>query len=56
LVKIYETFWKTAINDRDTTDPMLTYADLINTGDPRNMEIAQIVYEKYIDRHLREIT
>jgi hypothetical protein len=56
LVKIYEIFWKPGINDRDTTDPMLTYADLINTGDPRNMEIAQNVYDKYIDRHLREIT
>tara|TARA_R110002072_G_scaffold299416_2_gene475032 strand:- start:1891 stop:2967 length:1077 start_codon:yes stop_codon:yes gene_type:complete len=56
LVKIYEGFWKPGINDRDTTDPILTYADLTNTGDPRNMEIAQIVYDKYIDRHLREIT
>ncbi len=55
LVRIYKNFWKPEEGDRDTTDPILTYADLTNTRDPRNMEIAQNVYERYIDRHLREI-
>lgn len=55
LVKVYQMFWKPDIDDPDTTDPILTYADLTNTGDPRNMEIAKDVYDKYIDRHLREI-
>ena len=55
LVKIYQMFWKPGIDDPDTTDPMLTYTDLTNTNDPRNMEIAKNVYDKYIDRHLREI-
>ena len=55
LVRVYRMFWKPDIGDPDTTDPILTYADLTNTGDPRNMEIAKDVYEKYIDRHLQEI-
>ncbi|MEM6584052.1 MAG: type IV toxin-antitoxin system AbiEi family antitoxin, partial [Pseudomonadota bacterium] len=38
----------------DVTDPILTYADLTATGDPRNLETASIVYEKYIDKHLRQ--
>ncbi len=55
MVRIYKMFWKPDMDDPNTTDPMLTYADLTNTGDPRNMEIAKDVYDKYIDRHLREI-
>jgi hypothetical protein len=55
LVKVYQTFWEPGDNDRDTTDPILTYADLTDTADPRNMEIAKNVYDKYIDRHLRQI-
>ena len=55
LVRVYQMFWKPEVGDPDTTDPILTYADLTNTRDPRNMEIAQNVYDRYIDRYLREI-
>jgi hypothetical protein len=34
--------------------PILIYADLLATGDPRNIETAKIVYEKEIVRYIRE--
>jgi hypothetical protein len=33
----------------DTTSPLLVYADLLNTGDSRNFEIAQKIKEKYAE-------
>ena len=54
IVRLYEMFWTPEKTWAETTDPILTYADLTKTGDPRNLETAKLVYEKYIDRHLRE--
>ena len=54
IVRLYEMFWTPENTWTETTDPILTYADLTKTGDPRNLETAKLVYEKYIDRHLRE--
>jgi len=34
--------------------PLLVYADLVATGDPRNIEAAGMIYEKYLDRLIRE--
>ncbi|MBW1728433.1 MAG: hypothetical protein JRJ62_12840, partial [Deltaproteobacteria bacterium] len=34
--------------------PILVYADLLATGDHRNIEAAEIIYEKYIGRFIRE--
>jgi hypothetical protein len=34
--------------------PLLTFADLIATGDNRNIETAGIIYEKYLTRFIRE--
>lgn len=36
------------------THPILTYADLLATGDPRNIEAAKIIYEKDIVRYIQE--
>lgn len=38
----------------DITHPILIYADLMATGDPRNIETAKIIYEKEIVRYIRE--
>lgn len=38
----------------DITHPILVYADLLATGDPRNIEAAKIIYEKDIVRYIRE--
>lgn len=37
----------------DTVGPLLIYADLIATGDPRNIETARMIYDEYLDRHLQ---
>lgn len=36
------------------THPILVYADLLATGDPRNIETAKIIYEKDIVRYIRK--
>lgn len=54
-VEILEAFWKPAEDGgtvlRDVAPPLLVYADLMATGDPRNVEVARVVRE----RHLRGI-
>ena len=48
-------FWNFENNDYPgLTHPILIYADLLATGDPRNIETAKIIYEKDIVRYLRE--
>jgi hypothetical protein len=48
-------FWKFANFDyQDITHPILVYADLLATGDPRNIETAKIIYEKEIIRYIKE--
>ena len=54
--QLLEKFWgpyKTNKLD-DTVHPILIYADLVGTGDERNIEAARIIYERHIDRYLRE--
>lgn len=34
--------------DRQCTHPVLTYADLLNSGDARNFEVAQKLYESHV--------
>lgn len=50
-VEILEAFWR-PIEDgdaaRQTAPPLLVYADLIATGDPRNVEAARIVRDRYL--------
>lgn len=51
---IYEIFWnsnratETNVILGECTDPILTYADLVATGDPRNLDTAQRLREKLI--------
>jgi len=40
--------------DKDTVHPILVYADLIASGDKRNIEIANMIYEKEITGLIRE--
>ena len=48
-------FWNFENNEyRGITHPILTYADLLATGDPRNIETAKIIYEKEIVRYIKE--
>lgn len=38
----------------EITHPILVYADLLATGDPRNIETAKLIYEKEIVRYITE--
>ncbi len=52
-VELIEPFWKD-VKDKQNTEliglahPIITYADLIETGDPRNLDTANRLREKYI--------
>lgn len=46
-IKVYQKFRE--LNDKTNhTPPLLVYADLMNTGDPRNIETAGKIYEKFL--------
>ena len=49
-IEILKPFWKTAPHDknRETVPPLLVYADLMATGDMRNIETAGLIYEKHL--------
>jgi hypothetical protein len=56
-VQIYQAFWRDAalpfldIAKPGLVPPVLAYADLIATADPRNLEAAGMIYDEYIARH-----
>lgn len=63
IVHIYKKFWPdlddegNEINkwiEENLVHPVLAYADLVATGDPRNMEAARIIYDEHIAQHCRE--
>jgi len=50
-------FWKFIDNEyamNNLTHPILVYADLLATGDPRNIETAKLIYERDIVRYIQE--
>lgn len=50
-VEVLEAFWRfppTPDLPPDVVPPLLVYADLLATNDGRNIEIAQLVYEQYL--------
>ena len=55
-VEILERFWKHAELWRygDLVHPILIYADLLATGNERNIETAKIIYEQHIIQLIRE--
>jgi hypothetical protein len=54
-VIFFNRFWKVNGNNefKEIVNPILIYADLINTGNQRVIETARVIYEKYINRHIR---
>lgn len=49
-VELYKKFWTDEILDQKIyAPPLLVYADLMITDDPRCQEIAQMIYEKYLE-------
>jgi hypothetical protein len=55
-IEILDAFWHLPRdpNHADVVPPLLAYADLIATLDPRNLEVARLIREKYIDDALRK--
>lgn len=55
-IEILKIFWKFE-QDRlhnDLVPPLLIYADLMATGDTRNIETARMIYEKELSKYFRE--
>jgi hypothetical protein len=56
-VEILERFWNRGepqeINE-DLVHPILVYADLLATGNQRNLETARMIYEQHVLRFIRE--
>jgi hypothetical protein len=52
-VEVVEAFWDLPPHEgpADTVPPLLIYADLMATMDPRNFETAQLLYRKLINGH-----
>jgi len=52
-VKLYKAFWHDKENGQtDIVHPVLAYADLIATADPRNQETAQLIYAKHLAQYI----
>jgi len=49
-VEVYKKFWKIEnnLNFKEIVPALLVYADLIITGNDRNIETANIIYERYL--------
>jgi len=55
-IEILRVFWnfETEELDKNVVPPLLIYADLLATGDARNIETARMIYEKELNRYIRE--
>lgn len=59
-VLIYQPFWPYQADEFNAqaseglVHPILAYADLIATGDPRNLEVAGRIYDEHIAQYCRE--
>jgi len=55
-IELLDTFWNIEYDwpDKKTVHPMLIYADLLATGDPRNIETAEMIYEMEIAGYLQD--
>jgi hypothetical protein len=52
ILSVYRKFWVFKEGNKLAVPPILIYADLLNTGDPRNLEIAKKIYEQFIKEQL----
>lgn len=50
-VKVYQKFWGTS-EAGNVVPPILAYVDLMNTGDPRNIEVAKKIYRDVLQDQL----
>ena len=55
-LEILDVFWEFELNwlHNELAPPLLIYADLLATGDARNIETARMIYEKELTEYIRE--
>jgi hypothetical protein len=55
-IELLKIFWDVdnEFNNNQLVNSILIYADLMATGDPRNIETAEIIYEQELAQHFRE--
>ena len=53
-IEILKTFWDKSfqLENRGVAPALLVYTDLLATGDPRNIEAAELIYERELAGHL----
>ncbi len=53
--EVLEAFWDPMFDTNDDmAPPLVVYADLLAGGDPRNLETAELIYERHLARLIRE--
>ena len=56
-IQVFRAFWERDPKDKndilDTVDPIIVYADLLETGDVRNLEAAKILYQNELTEFIR---
>ena len=50
-VEVLKKFWHD-LPEQNVVPPILVYADLLATGDPRNIEVGNLIYEKEIAKYI----
>jgi len=55
-IELLNTFWQFDYpwKFKGVTPPLLIYADLVATGNDRNIETARMIYDQYIARHIEQ--
>lgn len=53
-IELLKVFWGFNFEERDIVPPLLVYADLLATGDARNFETAELIYERELAKFVRE--
>ena len=54
LVEVRDIFWDFPLDPPDIVPPLLVYADLMATAEPRNVETAARIYDEHIQGYLGE--
>lgn len=58
LVNLYQQFWGDLVDQnedhKNLAPPIVVYAELLATGESRNIETAELIYERFIDQYIRE--
>lgn len=58
-IQVFRAFWERDPKDTndilDTVDPIIVYADLLETGDVRNLEAAKLLYQNELTEFIKNV-